>query len=163
MPHFVLIRPPRRQPRILAAETKKNTLVIVVLDPWEIRYAGCHELPISTTLCAKRLTALLSQAICRERPQAIGVLKGNGILPEQAQNLAHTIKVPIFIPSPAQVRKLAASAALEESLPGLKPIDPRLLKSTTQLAQATLSLTLRDYFYGNPKPYVRRQKDNPRQ
>lgn len=154
----LLLRPPRREPRLLALRTRGLRAALVVLDPWEVRHLSELRLPREQAERAAKLYQLLCRALLRERPQVIVAPQGRSLARQVAGKAAAKLHVPLLLLSgrqeelPAtsrghrrQARRLEALLLGECLKTTLLPPSP-LLERTAWLAQAGLLQLLKDHY-----------------
>lgn len=130
---YLLFRPPRRQPRIMAGSTEVNKLAIITSDPWELRFIAEHSIPLDKTKRQDKCQVLLQEAIIRERPQALVVMA-----------------------SRSTARQIAKQFAKHYDLP-LVEIGRNELKRFTQKTNETKKDSLQKYFKHMPQRHVSKE------
>jgi len=173
MTTHLLLRPPRRQPRILAVLFRGKRLAMIVLDPWELRFVAEYILPEKNGQ-RKFIYNLLRKTACRERPQAIVLEERRSPAAQAVKNLSSRLKLPLLVLSRKEQAKLLGAskgksgkknskanrselfslAARDLSLPTLS--ESSLLQRAVALGEAALTYFLKNNLYDhrniqNPK------------
>ena len=149
MPHLLLLRPPRRQPRVLAATRNRKRLQVVVLDPWELRYAGEFKLKDKAADVSEAVLAHLGETISRERPQAIALPRSDRLLLRAGEKIARTLKLPFVTFTDDEVARLTLGTK------GPKGLKDCRLADANALARAAIIHIQRKF-------YDEQRKQNPR-
>jgi len=140
---MAVLRPPRREPRILAVASSKHGIAWAVADPWELRGSG-------TTPCRCRSRRLaIVRLLRREKPTAI-VTEDRAI-----RRLV------------ARIARLSRLAIVGEALPELAEqiageLYPELrLRAPTRILARLALLAIRAALHSEPKPrtYAHRKPD----
>lgn len=139
MPEYLLFRPPRRNPRVLAAVSKRRRLAIAVVDPWELRFLS--ERKVCDEPAKKRLEqckCLIRETLARERPHALAIAADKSTASKALSSILRDFKILSVRVSP----KTFSGDCLQR-LPQ-RHLTPELfksdnLKSAAALAHAGLS------------------------
>lgn len=150
MTDFLLLRPPRRMPRVLAVAGNQHTLAAVVLDPWELRYAGETK---------SEAEGFLQNIMARERPHVIAVC-GRSHTATVARQLAKRLRVPTVNVPCAKIRTRADDANPRNAV--LLPASS-LVSRALNTAHAAIDILLqRFYATSTLRPHARKTRRDAR-
>lgn len=124
---MTILRPPRREPRVLAIARNPRGLAWACVDPWDLRGAGLLLGPRRAEPTALRFL------VRREKPTAI--VAGSPAAHARCSRLARRLRIPL-VPAPS---KMPPPATVRALYPALRLVAPRLeLRQVALLAIAAV-------------------------
>ena len=175
MPEYLFFRPPRRQPRILAASSFGRKLALVVSDPWELRYVAEMPLPRKAEARLDQCQVLLQETILRERPQVLVTAASRSTVRRAAKSLVRHFGLTLVelssrrwkhfvgaVKTDPEARLPAFFSALPERHVSKRLFQNRHLLKTALLSHAALSILSKNA-YGKQCPSRNKPWHQPKQ